>query len=211
MELLGSYLEAKHRVIEAGYEDDISWAEGLEHVEPDAEYVVREVAWVIVNSGFRFQVARKLWPRISQAFCNWELARIDESCVIEALGVLNHVGKMNAIWTIAKLVREDGIEQILADAREPMKLCRLPWIGKITCWHLAKVLGADVIKPDVHLNRAAKAAGFDTAIGLCKAIRERTGMPAERLTVIDSVLWRYGEQLVARGWSSWDKLWADSV
>ncbi len=207
MELLGSYLEAKFKVIEAGYEEDIAWAEGLERVEPDAEYVVREAAWVIVNSGFRFQVARKLWPRISQAFCNWELARIDESCVIEALGVLNHVGKMNAIWTIAKLVREEGIEQILADAREPKKLKRLPFIGPTTCWHLAKVLGADVIKPDVHLTRAAKAAGFDKAIGLCEAIRELTGSPSERLTVIDSVLWRYGEQQVSQGWSDWGQLW----
>ncbi len=132
MELLGSYLEAKLKVIEAGYEDDIAWAEGLEHIEPDAEYVVRETAWVVVNSGFRAQVVRNLWPRISQAFCNWELAHIDESCVIEALGVLNHVGKMNAIWTIAKLVREEGIEAILADAREPKRLKRLPFIGPTT-------------------------------------------------------------------------------
>jgi len=204
MELLKGYLDAKLKVIEAGYGNDILWAEDLEHVKPDAQYVVREAAWVILNSGFRFKVAQSLWPRISAAFHDWDLDRIDDSSVVEALGVLNHVGKMNAVRAIAELVREEGVEQILADAQDPKKLSRLPFIGKVTCWHLAKVLGADVIKPDVHLTRAAKWAGFETAIGLCKAIRDLGG---DRLTVIDSVLWRYGEQQEVRKWPSWDKLW----
>jgi hypothetical protein len=62
----------------------------------------------------------------------------------------------------------------------------------------------DVIKPDVHLTRAAKAAGFETALGLCENIRELSG---DRLTVIDSVLWRYGEQRETQSWPTWEQLW----
>jgi hypothetical protein len=203
-QLFAGYLKAKGWIIDAGYEDDISWAEGLEFIKPDAEYVVREAAWVILNSGFRFQVVQRVWPRVTAAFRFWDIEQIDESCVIEALGVLKNVGKMNAIWDIAKLVREEGVDDILRDAADPPKLRRLPWIGKITCWHLAKVLGVDVIKPDVHLTRAAKAAGFETALGLCENIRELSG---DRLTVIDSVLWRYGEQRETQSWPTWEQLW----
>ena len=170
MELLRGYLDAKLKVIEAGYENDIAWAEGLEHVEPDAQYLMCEAAWVIINSDFRYAVARRLWP----------------------------------IVELAAILRREGHERIVAEAQDPPKLTRLPWIGKITCWHLAKVLGADVIKPDVHLTRAAKWAGFETAVGLCKAIRDLGG---DRLTVIDSVLWRYGEQQEVRKWPSWEQLW----
>jgi hypothetical protein len=82
-------------------------------------------------------------------------------------------------------------------------LTRLPYIGKITCYHLAKLLGADVVKPDVHLTRAAHAAGKASALALCETVRDEIG---ERLTVIDSVFWRYGEQQIARGWPSWELL-----
>lgn len=208
--LLRGYLDAKHHVIQAGFEDDIIWAESLHEVTIDAYYVARETAWVILNSGFRYKVARKLWPAITEAFHGWDLERIDEGCVDQALDALNHKGKIGAMLKIAQLVRDEGVDSILEDALDPPKLTRLPFIGKTTCWHLAKVLGVDCIKPDVHLQRAAKAAGFEDPVTLCQAIQTALGEPLERLTVIDSVLWRYGEQKEARGWSDWDKLWDQS-
>ena len=199
------YFEAFGRVSDAGYQSDIDWADDLRLVKPDARYVLREGAWVIVNSGFRYAVARKLWPRLLEAFHEFEVERVTDACLPSALSVLNHVGKMTSIVKLAKIVRSEGIGRILDDAKEPPKLTRLPWIGRITCWHYAKVLGVDVVKPDVHLVRAAKAAGYDTPVDLCAMIREKTG---DRLTVVDSVLWRYGEQQQARGWPTWQDLFA---
>ena len=120
-----------------------------------------------------------------------------------ALKVLRHEGKMRAIIELARVITEDGIEAILADAKDPPKLTRLPYIGKVTCWHFAKVLGVDAVKPDVHLQRAAAAAGFPSALALCEAIRDASG---DRLTVVDSVLWRYGQQRQERGWPEWEAL-----
>lgn len=205
--LVHGYLDAKERVLSAGYEADIVWAENLATVRPDATYVMREGAHVILNAGFRFAVARKLWPGLTRAFRTWNPAEISEHCLPAARTVLKHEGKIGAMVALAAILRAEGHEGIVADAADPPRLCRLPFIGKITCWHLAKVLGADVVKPDVHLQRAADEAGHATALGLCEVLREATG---DRLTVIDSVLWRYGEQQKGRGWPAWKSLWTEA-
>lgn len=206
MNIVAGYLIARRRVIEAGFGDDITWAEELAHVRHDAGYILREGAWVIINSGFRFQVARRLWPGLRDAFHDFDVARVDAACCTStALTVLNHPGKIGAIIELAVELRREGPAPILAHAKTPMKLTRLPWIGRITCWHLAKVLGADVVKPDVHLQRAAAAAHMGATLELCEIIRAGT---AHRLAVIDTILWRYGEQQRGRRWPGWDALWA---
>jgi hypothetical protein len=160
---------------------------------------------VIINSGFRFQVARRLWPGLERAFRGFKVGAVDASCVPVALAVLSHPGKIGAIVQLAELLQREGPEPILTLAQHPPDLACLPWIGKITCWHLAKVLGADVVKPDVHLQRAARAAMASSPRALCEVIQAETG---DRLAVIDSVLWRYGEQQRVRDWPGWVELWA---
>lgn len=195
---------AKHKIVEAGFGPDIEWAESLAHVPISEYYVMREYAWVVLNSGFRYSVARKLWPALTVAFKEWEPYAISAKCIKPALAVLNHRRKIESMERFAALVRTEGITRIVADAKEPLKLTRLPYIGKITCWHLAKLLGADVAKPDVHLQRAAAACSM-TVEALC------TGLAREldtRITVVDSILWRYGEQRAAHGWDDWPDLFS---
>jgi hypothetical protein len=205
MSVVAGYLAARRRVLEAGFGGDIIWAEDLALVQPDADYVLREAAWVIVNSGFRFQVAQQIWPELRAAFREFKVGAIDASCAPAALVVLNHPGKIDAIIKLADMIHRQGHAPIVALAKHPLELARLPWIGKVTCWHLAKVLGVDVVKPDVHLQRAAHAAGATSPLALCEAIRDALG---DRLAVIDTVLWRYGEQQRTRGWPGWAELWA---
>jgi predicted nucleic acid-binding OB-fold protein len=66
----------------------------------------------------------------------------------------------------------------------------LPLIGKTTKWHLAQNLGIDCVKPDIHLIRLSKRFGFTTPLEMCKKIQEEIGN-AEKLSVIDLILWRY--------------------
>jgi hypothetical protein len=201
--LVLGYLNAKEAITKAGYGEDIDWAENLILVKPDPVYVLREYAWVVVNSGFRYQVARKLWPRLLDVFHGFDPQLVSRADVPEGLKVLNHEGKIEAIRFMAHHIRQNGIQIILDSAVEPKKLQAFPWIGKITCWHFAKVLGMDVVKPDVHLTRAAAAAGHESPLALARAIKEELGEP---LTVVDSVLWRYGEQRIARNWPDWPQL-----
>jgi hypothetical protein len=204
-DIVVGYIEAGGRIMDAGYFDDMEWARKLAYVKPDAEYVLCEGAWVIVNSGFRYAVAQKLWPRIRAAFHDFELEKVTAACLPEALTVLRHERKMGAIVALADILRSEGVERILADAKDPPKLTRLPYVGKVTCWHLAKVLGIDCVKPDVHLVRAAKAAGYEAPLSLCEMLRDKTG---DRLTVVDSILWRYGEQQAKRHWPTWEQLFS---
>lgn len=205
MTLVDGYLDAVKLVQGAGFNDDILWAARLQDVRPTPKYVVQEGAWVIVNSGFRYAVARKLWPRIGEAFHWFEPELVGPECADRAMAILRHRGKLNAVVTLAANVAEYGIGPILEDARDPPRLTRFPFIGPTTCWHFAKVLGVDCVKPDVHLRRAAAAAGFATPLEMCQAIRDATG---DRLTVVDSVLWRYGEQRERRGWRGWKELFS---
>ncbi|GMN03051.1 hypothetical protein MTsPCn3_17820 [Erythrobacter sp. MTPC3] len=62
----------------------------------------------------------------------------------------------------------------------------MPWIGPITVYHLAKNLGADVAKPDVHLERLARG-DKTTSQTLCRRLSRWTGY---RVATIDTVLWR---------------------
>jgi hypothetical protein len=199
-------------VVSAGFACDIDWANALKNVVPDKRYVMRETAWVIVNSGFRYAVARKLWPGLCDATGNFDpsLMVFDApKCRRQCLRVLNYPKKIDAILEVARILLSEGHESIVLDANDPPKLCRLPFIGPTTCWHLAKVLGADSVKPDVHLKRAAAAAGFDNPLELCRSLQRSGDVYRERLTVIDSVLWRYGEQLQSQGWPDWDLLFGD--
>lgn len=60
----------------------------------------------------------------------------------------------------------------------------LPWIGDITCWHLAKNYGHDVAKPDRHLVRIA---GDEGVHGLCARLARESG---DRVATVDLVIWR---------------------
>jgi hypothetical protein len=72
-------------------------------------------------------------------------------------------------------------------AVDKLQFCAdLPWIGGITKYHLAKNLGADVAKPDVHLQRLADREGCSVD-ALCSRLAEETGL---RVASVDTVLWR---------------------
>jgi endonuclease III len=62
----------------------------------------------------------------------------------------------------------------------------LPWIGKITKYHLAKNLGYDCVKPDRHLVRIAKSYNLNP-LDMCLQISKITG---DRLGLVDLVIWR---------------------
>jgi hypothetical protein len=67
-------------------------------------------------------------------------------------------------------------------------LRKLPFIGPVTSYHLAKNLGIDVVKRDRHLVRLAVHLGFSSAEEMCGAFGDQVGEP---ISVVDIVLWRY--------------------
>jgi hypothetical protein len=193
-DLLTSYLLAKTVVVEAGFEDEIAWQEMRRLDDVDEQIFLRECAWVVLSSGMRESVVRKVFPAIETAFGQWHSAAWvvanASDCRAQALKAFGHLGKISALLDIASFVAEHGVAELLEKVAlgGPNALAILPFIGPATSHHLAKNLGLDVAKPDRHLVRVAEATGHATAHELCEALGRMVG---DRTAVVDLVVWRF--------------------
>ena len=154
--------------------DDIAWSENLTPPSTPLDFA-EEAIFVICNSGMRNTIARKIYDRVIEALESGK----------SASAVFGHRGKTDAIdhiWSI----RAELFAQFRASTDKLAFLESLPWIGKITKYHLAKNFGADVAKPDVHLQRLANLHRT-TVQDLCEDLARQTGL---RIATIDTVLWR---------------------
>lgn len=172
---LSEYEAVRYSVASAGYAHDIEWAQ---NVKPPTEPMdfSREAIWVILCSGMKEQVARIIQERV------WKF--IGEGKPVKG-NVLGASGKAQAIDHIFnnRVVLFLGFQA----AADKVEFCAtLPWIGKITKWHLAKNLGVDCCKPDIHLERLA-AHYHTTPAELCAKLSKESG---DRIATVDVVLWR---------------------
>lgn len=171
---LRRFQRLERAVQDAGFSGDIAWAEGLDApVTP--EQFAEAAVYVIVNSGMKYAVAQTIFAR-----CREELHQ--HGRVTRAFG---HPGKkkaINAIWGQRNQLFDD-----YEKAEDTLDFCAsLPWVGPVTKFHLAKDLGADVAKPDVHLARLARA-DRTTVERMCGRLSRQAGF---RVATIDTILWR---------------------
>lgn len=192
--LLDVYLTAKEAVVARGFAWEIDWQAERRLDRIDESEFLRESAWTVLSAGFRETVVRRLFVPICDAFLGLQSAAVIQAnrigCRRAALEVFNNQRKIDAILDIACVVADSGFEVIRRRIQEEdvRFLQTLPYIGSITAYHLAKNLGLPVVKPDRHLQRIAKAAGFSSPRELCELISHRVGEPVQ---VVDVVLWRY--------------------
>jgi len=171
------YLGLREQLLNQGYVDEITWAEEVGCCS-DALTFAEEAIWVILCSGLKEQVARTIWARLGPGLKGGEAA----------LQHFHHEGKAKAIdyiWRHREVLFSD---YRLCETDEG-RLCflrELPWVGRITCYHLARNLGMDVCKPDRHLTSLAEEFGI-TVQDLCGEVAQDTG---HRIGVVDVVFWR---------------------
>lgn len=140
-----------------GYGAVIDWSESIRPPE-DAQKFASCAIYVICNSGMRVTVA----------------APIAERCIAALMAgnssttVFGHPGKGPAIDDIWAR-RHELFSRYLAENDKVEMLGALPWIGPVTKHHLAKNLGIDTAKPDVHMERLARQEGATTA-KLCQRL-----------------------------------------
>lgn len=169
---LGWYRQLVAELDRRGFGEDVVWSEGLEPVA-DADTFWQEFAWVVLNSGMKNAIARGIWRRVRPAV----------EAGHSAGSVFGHKGKSEAIdFVFAN--RERLLAEYRAAADKLEFLRGLPWIGEITCWHLAKNYGLDVAKPDRHLVRVA---GEEGTHALCARLAKASG---HRVATVDLVIWR---------------------
>lgn len=176
------YERVRDRLLVLGYGEDYEWAQGV-GLPNNPEDLVREYVWVVLNSGMKHTIARKIMDRV------WP-------CVVaggSASTVFGHRGKaaaIDSVWAHRKIHYVNFVGacgRTDSTAENILAWCdSLPWIGPITKYHMAKNLGADVAKPDRWLVRLAAIDG-ETVAALCSRLAIATG---DRIASVDVVLWR---------------------
>jgi hypothetical protein len=179
------YLGLRASIIALGYGEDIEWAEGLKP-PADARAFATEIIFVICNSGMKATVAVGIYRRVMGEIVYGRPAG----------NVFGHKGKCAAIDDIWR--RKGELFRAYNDAEDKLAfLGALPWIGRITKFHVAKNFGLPYAKPDRHLARIAAASRQDEgdAQAMCERLSEETG---DSVAVVDSVIWRAAERGLIR-------------
>lgn len=176
-----------------------------------AQSLLHELAWAIYGAGFNVNVLRQKFPALEEAFSNWDPEQIvqrGEAPVQEALKVIGHTGKANAVKTIALYLHSSGWDDVRGeifrhiewdDKGEPIFtqglldfLDKLPWIGQTLARFVVKNIGIGSIKDDVMIKRLALHLGYsDDFAGVMKMAKAFQAISGESLSVIDTVLWAW--------------------
>lgn len=161
------------------------------------EHFFREHIWVVHATGFSAKAVGKFMPRLLEAYGPWNLMTLDKfDDVYERVRkVCDNRQKIKAVYATADLmcskmfVKEHAVgwHEFKQDfLSTPAKLAELPYIGKVTCFHLGRNIGLlECVKPDLHLIRLADHWGFKDCEEMCRAVRP-DGMP---LGLVDLCLW----------------------
>lgn len=192
--LAKAYCVAKKFVIYHGYSDEIDWQDSICFETVGQQTFLKEYTWVVLASGLSDKVVSKVYPKIASLVKNWnDLEFIEnnfDSIYKNALSIFNNRLKISAILTTAILIEKTGYEKvkrnILTEGLSYLQL--FPFIGKRTCYHLAKNIGLSYAKPDRHLVRISDTIGYDTPNDLCQDLSD---LIDEKIQVVDLVLWRY--------------------
>jgi hypothetical protein len=192
--LVDAYAAARQKVIAGGFLTEITWQESRDVAAITETEFLSQFAWVVLAAGFRDSIVRRKYPAVICAFRDFSSAReiTDQAaeCREAALAAFGNRRKIDAILVAAQRVAEIGFDAIRTklNSSDIVFLRTFPFMGPATSCHLAKNLGMDIVKPDRHLLRITRVAGYDSPEVMCRDISETVG---ERLSVVDLVLWRY--------------------
>jgi len=157
-----------------------------------------EYVWAVYVSGFRAKTISKIWVKLLTAYDKLELigepapSGVESEVRETAMKVFAHPRKTKAIIDASHIIRigrnEVGWERFRdTNLSTPEQLQTLPFIGKITCYHLARNIGLlQYVKPDLHLVRMAKRWGFPSPQALCEYLAREFDMQPG---IVDLVLW----------------------
>jgi hypothetical protein len=181
------------------YKDDFDRIANTKFSEVSAEFFFREYCWCVCTSGFNAKIVSKFFPQLLEALSplfdmvNGKTDIVNSiDIAMSAMNVFGNRRKIKAMIDTAFILR-DGIKKYTWETyrnnelNTPHKLMMFPYIGSITKFHLARNCSMlDFVKPDIHLERAAKYWKFDNSLEMCKAIQTKYDIP---LGLIDLVLW----------------------
>ena len=152
-----------------------------------SEAFLGEYTWVIFASGFNAGVVYKHFPAITKTLSGFKAEKIQRGVIKKGCRIINNPPKWTAIVDCARLITRlgwQGFQRTYLQSVDTME--KLPRIGPVTRYHLARNLGHDVVKPDLHLIRAAERFG-GTPLSICQWVQVQ--YPDLRLGQIDFAIW----------------------
>jgi endonuclease III len=187
-----TYFADALRFAEAFYDEDMQRISSVKWDELQPSHFFEEYVWVVCATGFSAKAVSKFIRKLVDALGWFDvLANEKFEDVFKRISpILNNRGKVKAFHETAKILRKGFYENWGKFKQDylssPDKLKQLPYIGKVTCYHLARNIGLlDYVKPDLHLVRMAKYWGYSDCVEMCKDVQP-SGMP---LGIVDYVFW----------------------
>ena len=176
--LLHFYKTSKATILKTEYSNEIKYVNELDFSKTTAKKFLGEFIFVVLSAGMKNQAVQAWFNRV---WCNGNvnpIAAIKHELKFRAIvrGINNHT-----IWF--KHLKSLDSERLKIEY-----LGTLPFIGKITKYHLGRNIGLDCAKPDRWLVRLSEIFGAETPRHMCEWLALSTG---DRIGVVDVVLWRY--------------------
>lgn len=150
--------------------------------------IFEESCWIIYSSGFSYDIVRKYWPHLKNAFHEFEVVKVahwNRNLELWAQHICVKSGFSNlrkAIWCIQNAKRLIYLESEMSDlgglkgyfkhisqnnlrditnlAPYVVQELGFKGIGGTTIFHLMKNIGIRVFKPDIHLRRILTKLGL---------------------------------------------------
>lgn len=200
-----TYFQTALKFVQENYSDELERISSVNFDTVDDDFFFREYVWVVHATGFSAKAVGKFMPELLKAYGWWD--KLAEDSFEDMMGrvkpVCNNPQKAKAIYDTAKRMFQamfptSGKGMLWDDWKNdnlssPELLTKLPYIGKITCFHLARNIGLlEFVKPDLHLVRMAKHWGFGNCVEMCETLQKHhagNGGKKLPLGVIDLILW----------------------
>ncbi len=151
-----------------------------------------EYVWVVHATGFSAKAVGGFIPKLMLAYGTHEsLSQESFNVVMERVKlVCNNPQKAKAVFDTASLLSKVPWADFKRDyLSSKEKIQTLPYIGKVTCYHLGRNIGhIDMVKPDLHLVRLADRFGFSSSEDMIKSMSPDDSIP---LGLRDLCVWYY--------------------
>jgi hypothetical protein len=151
-----------------------------------------QYVWCVYVSGFNAAIVAAKWPQLTKAWMGFNPYMCEKNQYLEADKVISNSKKNLEITKISQEIRACGSKFVDRFTRKYLddryKMQRLPFMGETTSYHLARNLGFDYVKPDLHLTRLMKLFNFGSAEVMCQHVNNRTGCP---IPLVDFAMFCY--------------------
>jgi thermostable 8-oxoguanine DNA glycosylase len=187
------YFGGARKFAETNYAETVNRISNTKFHEMWSKEFFTEYVWCVYVSGFRAKTVSKIFTELMLVYSSPNSPPEDHEYVkTRAMSLFANERKVDAVLKCKKMIGNEigtvGWETFREDRLStPELLQELPFIGPITCYHLARNIGLlQYVKPDVHLSRMAQRWGYESPQKMCDYLGQSYGL---KPGIVDLILW----------------------